>query len=130
MGWFFLAWQRFAEFGGRSRRMEYWMYTLFYFIILIALYLGIFGFGLAHLQALGAICTFLSIAYAFVAFIPGLACAVRRLHDSGKTGWWILLGIVPVADIVLLVFLCLDGDAGENRYGPNPKATGQTTAIG
>ena len=129
MKWYLLVWQRFAEFGGRSRRMEYWMYTLFYFAIFLALFGGFFG--LAHLQGMvGALCIFLCIAYAIVAFVPGLACAVRRLHDTGKSGWWILLGFVPVADIVLLVFLLLDGTPGANRYGPDPKSAAQPTAIG
>ena len=130
MKWYLLVWQRFAEFGGRSRRMEYWMFVLFYFVTLLVLGLGIGGFGLIRQPALGAFCVFVCAAYGLVALIPGLACAVRRLHDTGKSGWLVLLGLVPIANLVLLVFLALPGDPGANQYGPNPKQPEQSAAIG
>ncbi len=105
------------------------MYSLFYVVIFLALFGGFFG--LAHLQGMiGAVCIFLCIAYAIAAFVPGLACAVRRLHDTNRTGWWILLGLIPVINIVLIVLLALDGTPGDNRYGANPKVIQLPAAIG
>ena len=158
MKWFLLVWQRFAEFGGRSRRLEYWMFVLFYWIILLVLGLGVVGFPLIGQSELGAFCTFIGTAYGLVALVPGLSCAVRRLHDTGKSGWWILLVLVPIgvaplfgyavfthgpmmewwvplgfaliAALVLAVLLALDGTAGPNRYGPDPKARELPAAIG
>jgi len=130
MKWFLMVWQRFAEFSGRSRRMEYWMFVLFYWIILLVLGLAVAGFGLIKEPILGALCTFLCGAFGLVALIPGLSCAVRRLHDTGKSGWLVLLGLVPIANIVLLVLLALDGTPGANQYGPDPKARELPAAIG
>jgi len=154
MKWYLLVWRRFGEFRGRARRMEYWMFVLFYFITLLVLALAVGGFGLIKQPVLGAFCAFLGGAYALVALVPGLACAVRRLHDSDRSGWWVLLGPAPIAayfggqlrsglwlillllglaliaDIVLLVFLALGGTPGDNHYGPDPKTRELPAAIG
>jgi uncharacterized membrane protein YhaH (DUF805 family) len=62
------------------------------------------------------------VIYALAVLIPGLAVAVRRLHDTDRTGWWILIGLIPIVGfIVLIVFLATDGTPGPNRYGPSPK---------
>lgn len=121
--------KRYADFSGRSRRKEYWMFVLFQVLLVIpfVLVLGLSGSleegsepgGFAMLLAglLGLI--FLGL------FIPSLAVQVRRLHDTDRSGWWILLGIIPFVNyigfIVLLVFYCLDGSKGENRFGADPK---------
>ena len=119
MSWFIAALKKYAVFGGRSRRKEYWYFALFSLIISLALILidretGNFypavGLGL------------LSGIYTLAVFVPTLAVSVRRLHDIDRTGWWVLLSFIPVIGaLVLLVFAVLEGTPGNNRFGPNPK---------
>jgi uncharacterized membrane protein YhaH (DUF805 family) len=127
MEWFLLAWKRGAEFSGRSRRKEYWMFQLFNFLVVI------FIFGLALLAGgetalkFGTGCCFL---YCFVAFVPALAVTVRRLHDIGRSGYWYFISFVPlVGGIVLFVFTVLDSDPDRNEYGPNPKIPGHVGVL-
>jgi uncharacterized membrane protein YhaH (DUF805 family) len=118
MSWFLLAWQRAADFSGRSRRKEYWMFQLFnvLFVILI-LGLALLAGGSAPLK-LGTDCC---LVYCFVAFVPNLAVTVRRLHDIGRSGYWYFISFIPLGGIVVLVFTVLDSDPDRNEYGPNPK---------
>jgi uncharacterized membrane protein YhaH (DUF805 family) len=119
MEWYLLPWKRFAEFSGRSRRKEYWMFTLFN--IVIAIVLCILSLVLRE-SGVGVIFSILSFIYSLAALIPGLAVSVRRLHDTGKSGWFLLLGLIPfVGPVILLVFFCMDSEPGQNAYGPNPK---------
>jgi uncharacterized membrane protein YhaH (DUF805 family) len=116
VNWYLDVLKKYAEFSGRARRKEYWMFFLFYFLIAIAI--GIVEAVIHTGGILGGI-------YALAMLIPGLAVTVRRLHDTGRTGWWILIGLIPViGTIVLLVFMVLDSQPGDNEYGPNPKAAG------
>jgi uncharacterized membrane protein YhaH (DUF805 family) len=118
MEWYLLPWKRFAEFSGRSRRKEYWMFFLFNMVIGLVLYIP----GLALRESIGPIFMGLYAIYSLAALIPGLAVSVRRLHDTGKSGWFFLLVLIPfVGPIILLVFFCMDSEAGQNAYGPNPK---------
>ncbi|ARP70786.1 DUF805 domain-containing protein [Streptomyces pluripotens] len=112
MSWFIEALKKYAVFGGRARRKEYWLYTLFLEIIYGVF--GILGYA-AHAPYL--------IAIPVLGFLlPTLAVAVRRLHDTGRSGWWFLFELVPVVGpITLLVFYCLDSQPGVNKFGPNPK---------
>ena len=120
MNWFVAVLKKYAEFSGRARRAEYWYFVLFYVLIFFALSIvdGVAGtfddeFGVGLLGGLFVLGT----------FIPSLAVTVRRLHDTDRSGWWILLNLVPlVGGIIVLVFTCLDGTSGDNRFGPNPKA--------
>jgi uncharacterized membrane protein YhaH (DUF805 family) len=114
MSWFIEALKKYAVFSGRARRSEYWYFFLFY-TILYAVFLGV---GIAiKVPALVAI-------VALGLLLPAWGVSVRRLHDTGKSGWMILLGIIPlVGAIILLVFYCSDSEQGENKYGPNPKET-------
>ena len=115
MSWFLMALKKYAEFSGRSRRSEYWFFILFYILIAIAL---AFVDG-----AMGAATGFgvLSGIFALAMFIPSLAVTVRRLHDTDRSGWWILIGFIPlIGTIVMFVFMVLDS-TGPNRFGPNPK---------
>ena len=105
---------RYVDFEGRSSRAEYWWWTLFAILVNIAatvIDLAIFAtdFGAASaIAALGLI-------------LPGTAVAVRRLHDLGKRGWWLLLIFVPVIGaVVLLVWYCMKGTMGDNRFGSDP----------
>ncbi len=131
MEWYIRVWQRYAEFSGRSRRREYWMFTLIHSVIILVLCIGIVGFGLSKQPVVGATSSLLLSAYALAALVPSLAVAVRRLHDIDKSGWWILIGLVPVVGgIILLVFAILDGTQGDNQYGPDPKASQSSAVMG
>ena len=111
--------KKYACFSGRARRQEYWLFVLFNFIV--ALVAGFIGGFLAGATGVAAF-SFLGTVYNLAVLIPGFAVLFRRLHDTGRSGWWWLIGLVPfVGWIVLLVFCCLDGQPGENQYGPNPK---------
>ena len=119
MDWYLLALKRYAQFSGRSRRKEYWMYSLINGMIGLVLYGG--GIVLMAHRGLAALLLILAVVYELGTVVPGLACGVRRLHDTGRSGWWILLGFVPVLGLALVVFLVLDSEPGPNQYGGNPK---------
>jgi uncharacterized membrane protein YhaH (DUF805 family) len=105
----------FADFNGRARRKEYWMFFLCNFVV--SLVLGIV-MGLISETAANVV----NILYSLVLLLPGLSIGVRRLHDTGKSGWFLLLGLIPIVGaIILLVFFCTDSQPGSNEYGPNPK---------
>src|SRR3954462_4757789 len=127
MNWYLEALKKYAVFSGRARRTEYWMFILFNIIITVVLALIDILTGTFSPQAgvglLGGL-------YALAVLIPSIAVTVRRLHDTGRSGWWILIGLVPViGTIVLLIFMVQDSEPGTNQYGPNPKATTATVAA-
>ena len=104
--------RQYAGFSGRARRSEYWYFTLFNILLSYVV-----GFISGRTNAL-----WLSIVVSLALFLPGLAVCIRRLHDIGKSGWWYLIGFVPVVGVILLiVWFCRDSEAGPNRYGQNPK---------
>jgi uncharacterized membrane protein YhaH (DUF805 family) len=109
---------KYAQFSGRARRKEYWMFFLFNLLVSIGLGIvdGITGTsGMTGLGLLGAL-------YFLAVLVPGIAVTVRRLHDTDRSGLWILIGLVPlIGAIVLLVFMCMDGTPAENQFGPSPK---------
>lgn len=119
MNWYLEVLKKYAVFSGRARRKEYWFFILFHLIISFVLgfvdgLVGTFNADLG-LGLLGGI-------YALAVIIPSIAVSVRRLHDTDRSGWWILICLVPIIGaIVLLVFMVLDSKPGENRYGPYPK---------
>ena len=112
----------FANFNGRARRKEYWMFILFNF--LIALGLGVVtGILSAISESLGMLGAVIYVIYAIAILIPNLAVIVRRLHDTGNSGWMILISFIPlIGGIWLLVLMCTEGNVGPNEYGPDPKA--------
>jgi len=113
MNWYFEVLKKYAVFNGRARRQAFWMFFLFNFII---------GLVLAILEAIVPVIRFIGIIYGLGVLIPYLAVGVRRLHDTGRTGWWLLIGLIPiVGEIVLLIFFVLDSQPSDNKYGPNPK---------
>ncbi|MFH9015482.1 DUF805 domain-containing protein [Streptomyces sp. NPDC017943] len=116
MNWFIEVVKKYAVFSGRARRKEYWMYVLFYAILaIVASIIDAVVFG----------SQILSLVLALGLLLPSLGVTVRRLHDTNRSGWWILIGLVPlVGGIVMLVFLCIEGEAGSNQYGHNPKFAG------
>jgi uncharacterized membrane protein YhaH (DUF805 family) len=112
MEWYIKVLENYAVFEGRARRMEYWMF------VLVNLFISI-GIGLVQgLLGLGEI---IGSLYGLAIFIPALAVTMRRLHDSGRSGWWVLLYLIPIlGTLVLLLFMCFEGDHGSNDYGPDP----------
>lgn len=118
MEWYLKALRQYADFKGRARRKEYWMFTLFNVLIMIAL--KIVGGGDE-----GDAGDMLSGLYSFAVLLPSIGVTVRRLHDTGRSGWWALLMLVPlVGTLVLFYFALLDSQPGSNEYGPNPKEVG------
>jgi uncharacterized membrane protein YhaH (DUF805 family) len=132
MDWYLMAWRRYAEFDGRSRRTEYWMFTLFNVLAVLALALA-GGIGFAAARQFGVLFFVLFGVYVLAAIVPSLAIAVRRFHDTGKSGWLLLLlmvlGCIPflglIANVIQIVFLCTDSELGPNQYGYNPKLPAQ-----
>ena len=117
-------WSNYATFKGRSRRSEYWWIQLF----LVLTNLAVAAIDLALMD--GDVDRFIAnggggivgLVWILVTIVPALAVLIRRLHDTGKSGWWVLIGFVPfVGTIVLFVFSVLDSDAGDNKYGASPK---------
>ena len=119
MNWYLHVLKNYAVFTGRARRKEYWMFVLFNMIFAVAALVidNIVGLTFGELPY-----GFLYVVYTLAVLIPGLAVAVRRLHDVNKSGWMILICFIPViGSIWLIVLFILDGTPGENKYGKNPK---------
>ena len=113
MNWYIQAIKRYADFNGRARRTEYWIFVLFNTIFgaVAGLVDGVLGIAL------------ISSLYSLFVLIPNLSISFRRLHDVDKSAWWLLISFVPVVGvIVLLVFSVMPGTVGANRYGQDPKA--------
>jgi len=106
---------KYAEFNGRARRKEYWMFTLFYLI---------FYFGLSFLTLISEFLAFLPMILSLGLFIPSIAVGVRRMHDVDKSGWFIL---IPIYNLILA---CTEGTRGPNQYGPDPKGGDEISDIG
>ena len=120
MNWFLVAVkQKYADFTGRATRSEYWYFVLFYLLLSAGLMIvdALLGWFNSEL-GVGV----LSGIYTLALMIPSLSVTVRRLHDTGRSAWWLLLGLIPlIGGIVLLVFLVQDSQDGANRFGTNPK---------
>lgn len=119
MQWFIAAMKKAFNFSDRSRRKEYWMFILFTLIFSIVLTIIDTVAGLEIAEDMGILSTLFSI----ILIIPTLSVTVRRLHDVGKSGWWVLISLIPIIGfIVLLVFTVKDSESKTNNFGPNPKA--------
>jgi len=107
--------ENYANFEGRARRAEFWWYVLAGICISIVLNI---------LAAIASVLVILSLIYGLGVLIPGIAVGIRRLHDTDKSGWWLLIGIIPlVGAIVLIVFFATEGTRAPNQWGPSPKFT-------
>jgi len=117
MKWYIEALRKYAVFHGRARRREFWLFTIIN--TLIGLVLASFDGTFQASGGYGAV----SGLYALGTLIPSLAVSVRRLHDTDRSGWWLLLSLVPfIGCLILFVVWLLAGDQAVNRYGPNPRA--------
>jgi uncharacterized membrane protein YhaH (DUF805 family) len=121
MNWYLTVLKKYATFSGRARRKEYWMFTLINIIIsmiILAIDTAIAGGNIENKGVIGNI-------YSLALFIPSLAVSVRRLHDVNKSGWYLLLWLLPIIGwIWLLVLHVTEGDSGSNEYGNDPKSEG------
>ena len=128
MDWMLMPLRRYAEFSGRSQRKEYWMFVLFQIIVVVVL--GIVEGALGLTGMVAGVYGPLTALFLLAVLIPGIAVGIRRLHDTDRSGWWILLSFVPIIGaIVLIVFFVMDGTRGPNRFGPDPKDPGQAEAF-
>ncbi|USQ89580.1 DUF805 domain-containing protein [Streptomyces phaeoluteigriseus] len=112
MSWYFKVLGRYAVFSGRARRTEYWMFTLVTTVVYLALSFADDRVG----------SDWPSLSYTAVTLLPSLAVTVRRLHDTDRSGWWVLIGVIPCAGLIaMLVLTAGEPTPGRNKYGPNPK---------
>ncbi|MFD1122514.1 DUF805 domain-containing protein [Methylophilus flavus] len=111
MHWYFKVLKNYAVFKGRARRKEYWIFLLINFLIGIAL-----GIIFAIMGASEESLSLVTNVYMIAILLPSIGVAIRRMHDTGRSGYWLLLPVVNY------VFLCFDSQPHDNEYGPNPKA--------
>ncbi len=127
MGLMLQPYRKYFDFNGRARRSEYWLFVLFMAMVVIVLeaLVAVVALSRQGVSQHGAILGIM--AFFLLSMIPLLALKFRRLHDTGRSAWWLLIGLVPFfGALVLLVFLVLDGTPGQNRFGPDPKGRGAT----
>jgi len=105
--------KRYADFSGRAQRKQYWMFVLFYVLIYIAFSIidGLIGISL------------LTTIFALLMIIPSISVGVRRLHDTGRSGLWLLIGFIPIIGFIVLIIFFVQDSQGENEYGVSPKFT-------
>ena len=120
MDWYFKALRNYLGFSGRARRKEYWMFHLVNFILAGVLSVLDRMLGLHIYKDEGALTTI----YSILVFLPLWAVQFRRLHDTDRSAWWLLLLLIPVVGwLIILAFNCQNGTPGVNRFGVDPKVT-------
>jgi uncharacterized membrane protein YhaH (DUF805 family) len=134
MEWMLMPLRRYADFNGRSQRQEYWLFVLFSILLYVAAIIVLIslvaaldpGTGKDAAPSVAVIVGILLIGLLYLGlFIPTLAAQVRRFHDQDLSGWFVLLAFVPyLGGLIMLVFMCIDGTAGPNRFGSDPKGRG------
>ena len=120
MKWYLKVMKQYADFGGRARRKEFWMFLLFnvIFLYLAMIIDSVLGITVGEDFSYGWFFLF----YCLSTFLPGLAVQVRRLHDVGKSGWNLFLALIPLVGIIIqIIWFLTDSHAGENKWGSNPK---------
>jgi uncharacterized membrane protein YhaH (DUF805 family) len=132
----FEALRKYAVFEGRARRSEYWLFALLQLLLIVGFFVAFLTFAFAArggqtgaegaatnpgLNIVIGVLSLLAVGVSLGLFIPSLAVSVRRLHDSDKSGWWLLLSFIPFGSFVVFIFTLLDGTPGTNRYGADPK---------
>jgi uncharacterized membrane protein YhaH (DUF805 family) len=131
MEWMLMPLTRYADFSGRSRRKEFWMFSVLH-VIVMSVTIGLILVGITpdgEFNALAIVGFVLLIGWVLGTFIPNLAVQIRRFHDQDKSGWFILLGFIPyLGGLIIFVFMLLEGTIGDNRFGPDPKD--RTAGIG
>lgn len=119
MYWFSKSMNQYADFKGRARRMEYWMFQLFTQLILFAI--AIFAIIQGAPEHHSTFVTIIGMLYIAIILVPSLSVSVRRLHDVGISGWVLLIAVIPyLGGLVLLILFCVPGSKGPNKYGPDP----------
>ncbi len=120
MEWYLKAFRQYVDFAGRARRKEYWMFGLINVIVFMVV-------ALLDYALTGGLLFWL---YYLAVLLPSLAVGVRRLHDTGRSGWWLLISLIPlVGVIVLIVFMVTEGERQPNAYGPDPKAVSGEAVV-
>jgi uncharacterized membrane protein YhaH (DUF805 family) len=123
MNWYLKVINQYFDFSGRARRKEYWLFSLFSIIISWTL-------TIIDMVFETYVFSIISTIYSLLIFIPSLAVLLRRLHDSGNTGWYLFLLLIPIFGwIWLLVLLCIESEPGPNKWGENPKGFGNDSLI-
>jgi uncharacterized membrane protein YhaH (DUF805 family) len=123
MNWYLKVINQYFDFSGRARRKEYWLFSLFSIIISWTL-------TIIDMVFETYVFSIISTIYSLLIFIPSLAVLLRRLHDSGNTGWYLFLLLIPILGwIWLLVLLCIESEPGPNKWGENPKGFGNDSLI-
>jgi len=118
MNWYLEVLKKYAVFSGRARRSEYWYFALFTVIASVVLAIVDSVLGTKTATGMGL----LGGLYSLGVLVPSLGVSVRRLHDTNRSGWWLLIVLLPlIGAIVLIVFMATEGQAEANQYGPNPK---------
>src|SRR6185503_8344371 len=119
MNWYVAVLKKYSDFSGRARRKEYWMFYLINTLISIVIAIIDTVLGLGYQSGV----TVLYCLYSLAILVPSIAVTFRRLHDTGRSGWWWLIALVPIiGTIIFLVYMASNSEPGDNRYGPNPKA--------
>ncbi|MCH2668039.1 MAG: DUF805 domain-containing protein [Deinococcales bacterium] len=119
-----ICFNKYVNFGGRASRSEFWLFVLF--VVLGGLILGVID-GVVGVEQGDPVS--LGNAFGLLTFLPGLAVAVRRLHDTNRSGWWYLISFTIIGYIPLLYWWCVKGEEGENRFGLEPRASTQDATM-
>jgi uncharacterized membrane protein YhaH (DUF805 family) len=140
LDWMLMPYKRYVDFSGRSRRKEYWMFALLMAIVYVIAYALILT-GIPKIDpatgqmsggggALAMIGSTILLIFGLGSFLPSLAVLIRRFHDQDKSGWFVLLGLIPfIGGLIILVFMFIEGTKGPNRFGPDPKDPGGAQAF-